>query len=146
VQLRDIIPELTFGSLVVAVAIGMAVHQWRMWKRDREDLAGEPAEEAFAWSRLRRRLQVSVLLAVIGVMLPIGVWKPLFQKRLLLFLGYWLAVLLLIFWVVLLALGDLLATAMHSRVVNSRLHRERRMLEEELERFRQERTDDSSIE
>lgn len=137
-QLRDILPELVFGGLVIAVAVGLAWHQWRSWRRHRGELAGDPAAERQLWRQLRRRLQVSVLLAVIGVMLPIGVWQPLFQKRLLLFLAYWLVVFLTICWVVLLALGDLLATAVHSQFAGRQLQRERRQLEDELERYRQE--------
>lgn len=145
-QLGEIIPELVFGGLVVAVAAGLAVHQWRAWRRDRDEFADNAEAARHSWHTLRRRLQVSVLLAVIGVMLPIGVWRPLFQKRLLLFLGYWLAVLLLICWVVLLALGDMLATAVHSRMIDGHLNRERRKLEEEIERYRREQEGESAHE
>lgn len=134
-QLRDILPELIFGGLVVATAAGLAVQQWRTWQRNREDFADDAGAALHSWRTLRRRLQVSVLLAAIGVMLPIGVWQPLFQKRLLLFLGFWLAVFLLICWVVLLALGDMLATAVHARMIDVELNRERRRLEDEIERL-----------
>lgn len=143
-QLRDIIPELVFGGLVIAVAAGLAWHQWRSWQRQRDELAGDPAAALQSWRQLRRRLQVSVLLAVIGIMLPIGVWQPLFQKRLLLFLIYWLVVFLTICWVVLLALGDLLATAVHSQIAGSQLRQERRQLEEDLERYRREHDEGSA--
>lgn len=143
-QLREILPELIFGGLVVATAVGLAVHQWRTWRRSREELADHTEAALHSWRTLRRRLQVSVLLAVIGVMLPIGVWQPLFQKRLLLFLGFWLAVFLLICWVVLLALGDMLATAVHARMIDVELNRERRRLEDEIERYRRERDGDST--
>ncbi len=142
-QLREILPELIFGGLVVATAAGLAVHQWRTWQRDRDEFADDAEAALHSWRTLRRRLQVSVLLAVIGVMLPIGVWQPLFQKRLLLFLGFWLAVFLLICWVVLLALGDMLATAVHSRMIDVQLSRERRRLEDEIERYRRDHDGDS---
>lgn len=139
VVLRDIIPELVFGGIVVAVAAGMAIHQWRSWKQLQHGCADEE-EARFAVRRLSRRLQVSALLALVGVMLPIGVWQPFFQKRLLLFLAWWFVVLLLIVWVVLLALGDMLATAVHARVARTHLNRERQRLEDELERYRREQT------
>lgn len=142
-QLRDILPELIFGGLVVATAAGLAVQQWRTWQRNREDFADDAGAALHSWRTLRRRLQVSVLLAAIGVMLPIGVWQPLFQKRLLLFLGFWLAVFLLICWVVLLALGDMLATAVHARMIDVELNRERRRLEDEIERDRREHDEGS---
>lgn len=142
-QLRDILPELIFGGLVVATAAGLAVQQWRTWQRNREDFADDAGAALHSWRTLRRRLQVSVLLAAIGVMLPIGVWQPLFQKRLLLFLGFWLAVFLLICWVVLLALGDMLATAVHARMIDVELNRERRRLEDEIERYRREHDEGS---
>lgn len=143
-QLREILPELIFGGLVVATAVGLAVHQWQTWRRSRDELADHTEAALHSWRTFRRRLQVSMLLAAIGVMLPIGVWQPLFQKRLLLFLGYWLAVFLLICWVVLLALGDMLATAVHARMIDVELNRERRRLEDEIERYRREHDGDST--
>ena len=143
-QVREIIPELVFGSLVVVVAIAMAIHQWRVWRTAQDDCEDDSQAEWLAFRRFRRRLQISILLGLVGAALPVGVWRPLFVGHPFVFIGFWFTVLLMIVWIVLLALSDLLSTSMQAHAIHSHLERERRSLEEELERYRREQLDEPS--
>ena len=76
------------------------------------------------------------MLAIVGLMIPLGDLLPVFRKSPQLFVIYWLIVLAAVVWIVLLALGDLASNLAYSRVARNELRRERRSLEDELRTYR----------
>ena len=131
------IPALIFGSVLIAVAGILAVYVWRV----RRDL--EPALELdddariHADRQLRRRLQVSCMLAVLGVLIPLGdQLDQVFLNQPGLLLIWLLCVLVLVCWMVLMALGDWLSTVAFSAMARARMRLEKRNLEQEIRRFR----------
>jgi hypothetical protein len=133
-------PALVFGALLVLAAGAMLASHVRTWRRRRNDPELEEGERQHYERQFRRRMQASGIVAIIGVMLPLGdpseqaliPWRahPAWLSV------YWIIVLGLAMWVMLLAAGDLLATRVHSQVALSRLRQKQRELEREAARLR----------
>lgn len=133
----DTLPALVVGVLLVLFSIGMACFQ--VWNRRGLEpyLEGDLLAMTQADRQLRRRLQVSVMLGIIGLLIPVGDQLDWFFKdRPVLFVVFWVVVLFLVCWVVLMALADWLSTAAYSSLANIQLRRERREIEEEVRRYR----------
>jgi hypothetical protein len=80
-------------------------------------------------------MQASGMLVLIGVMIAAGQFID--GKALpTLFTFYWLGVILLTFWLILLAMGDAVSIANYSRIAQARLELHKKELEEELERLK----------
>lgn len=122
------------GALFVAGLVLMSWHL-RNWRSRRDDPDLDDEERRFFRARFRRRMQTSGLLALLGILLPVGDYIP-WEKAPGLFTIYWGGVLLLLVWVILLAVGDMLSTGAHSRASLSRIREEQRKLREELHRLR----------
>lgn len=96
-----------------------------------DDLAQLHANRQF-----RRRMQVSVMLGIIGLLIALGdQLDQLFAKRPLYFLMWVASVILLTFWMVLMALGDWLSTMTYSEIAKARLRFERRELESQIRQY-----------
>jgi hypothetical protein len=121
------------GGVLVALGVGMAWFQSRFRQPN-------PAEDELTQShdarRLRRRLQVSGLLILAGVLIPLGDMLPFFRKSPVAFTLFWLAILGLVCWIMLLALGDFAAARAYHNLANLRLRQGRRELERQIERYR----------
>ena len=77
------------------------------------------------------------MLGIVGILIPLGdQLEPFFRGRPGLFFVYWMAVLILVAWTVLMALGDWMSSAAYSSLANIQLRVERRRLEEEVRRYR----------
>lgn len=98
-------------------------------------LAGDEQERVHLDRQFRRRMQASGMLVLIGVMIAAGQFID-GQAHPTLFTFYWLGVILLTFWLILLALGDAVSIANYSRNAQARLDVHRRELEAELERLK----------
>ena len=121
--------------LCVSSAVLIAGHI-RTWKRlQREEM--EPHERDFRRRQYRRRMQTSALLGALGVAIFIG--QLLMTRVTLRFLvTYWSGVLVLVFWIALLALADMAATSFYySREKNNSVV-EHAKLQGELRRARDE--------
>jgi len=142
------------GTNSVFIGLGTAVDDWRFsigvgltlviaglcmlrthvlaWKRQQSDESLDNSDRAHLYARYRRRLQTSGLIAILGLLIPLGD-SPMFWKQ-----GpavstlFWGAILVITFWISLLALGDLVATRTHARIALSRIQRKQRDLEEQL--------------
>lgn len=109
----------------------------KTWRAQQDDssLSDDPQEKTHLARQLRRRMQASGMLILIGILVAAGQFidgKALPS----LFTIYWLIVILLTFWLILLAMGDALSIANYSRAAQSRLDEHRRELEAELERLK----------
>ncbi|MFO0900693.1 MAG: hypothetical protein U0836_24960 [Pirellulales bacterium] len=97
-----IVIRTLFALTIVSVAVALIFWNLRSW-RAAEQLPADSRERAFARGQFRRRLQTSVLIALLGFALFVGQFV-----RSVNWIGpYWLGVLLLLGWVVLLALLDI---------------------------------------
>src|SRR5688500_2568301 len=103
----DWLPALVVGCLLILLAAGLAAYHWAAWKAGPRMLPADDEIRIHTARQLRRRLQVSGFLAVIGLLIPLGDVLPIFRKEPLLFVIYWFVVLGLVVWMVLLVLGDL---------------------------------------
>ncbi|MCA9080135.1 MAG: hypothetical protein KDA58_06220 [Planctomycetaceae bacterium] len=133
----DRIPGLLFGLFLICLGAGMLAYQLRAAQPSRDDLRLEPHDRRFLHRRSRRRIQVAGLILLIGIMIPVGDALIPWQESIGTFGVYWLIVIGLALWTMLLGVGDLLATQVHSQVSLERLQAERKHLEETVDRLRQ---------
>lgn len=131
--MADSIPALCAGGLLLAFGIGLGWFQWRY----RQPQAGDDElTRRHAARQLRRRLQVSVLIVLSGLFIPLGDLLPFFRQAPVAFALFWLAILGLAFWIILLAVADLVSARMYHNLANLRIRQQRRELERELDRYR----------
>lgn len=131
------LPALVMGALLLLVAAALGLKQW--WAYRRLVLNPKVDEAAYVHSerQIRNRLIVGALMFVLGVAIPLGDQADIFfRARPGVFFAYWMVVLLLVFAMVVVALGDVLSTLAYARVSQFALRRERRELEEEIRRYR----------
>ncbi|MEZ5944038.1 MAG: hypothetical protein R3C18_21820 [Planctomycetaceae bacterium] len=133
------IPALVFGVFLMVTGSVMLWYQLRSRRASAEDFKLDPRDRRFLDTRNRRRIQVAGLIILIGVMFPVGdsliPWKDAPTT----FAIYWLIVLALGFWTMLLAVGDMLATRMHTNVSLDRLKSQQKDLEDAVSKIREQR-------
>ena len=121
---------------MIVVAIVMGIFVWRARRELDPVIEGDDGARLHADRQFRRRIQVSVMLAIIGAMIAVGdQLDKFFAKRMPLFLLWVGAMLILTFWMVLMALGDWLSTITYSEIAKAKLRFERRELEEQVRRY-----------
>lgn len=128
-----------FPGAIILVAMLMMIWHWRSWRLALSHGVAD-AEQGYQRRRFRRRMQTSIVLAIIGAALIVGQWIPPLARPSL-YVFFWCGVVLLVLWVILLAGADFAAASTHL----SRLHRqraaERSRLQAELIRLARERKD-----
>ena len=130
------LPALIFGALLVLIAAVMAAFVRRSRLELEPILENDDRGRLHADRQFRRRIQISVLLAVTGVIITVGdQMDNVIGARAILFFGWITCIFALTTWMVLLALGDWLSTMSHSAVTRVHLRRERTALEEEIRRY-----------
>lgn len=125
------------GALLLLLAAALSLKQW--WAYRRLTLNPKVDEVGYVHSerQIRNRLIVGGMMFVLGVAIPLGDQADFFfRARPGLFFAYWMVVLLLVFAMVVVAIGDILSTLAFARVSQFALRRERRELEEEIRRYR----------
>ena len=133
----DTLPALIAGALLLGFAVVSAWLQIRARRALAPLLEEDDLARTYADRQLRRRLQVSAMLGIVGILFSLGdQLEPFFRGRPGLFFVYWMAVLILVAWTVLMALGDWMSSAAYSSLANIQLRVERRNLEEEVRRYR----------
>ena len=140
---RAEIPGLIVAALLVSFGLFLTVWHWRGWKRIEHD----PEEGTeFRWSQVRRRIQVALMISLVGVLLCLGdTVLPILQRAGVLseirMAAWWTVdVILLLFvavWIALLAIGDMAVTASRARVEQLRIKQQQRELAVEIERYRE---------
>lgn len=146
---RAEIPGLIVAAMLVSFGIFLSAWHWRGWKRIEHD----PEEGTeFRWSQVRRRIQVALMISLVGVLLCLGdTILPIMQRAGTLseqrMAAWWTVdVILLLFvavWIALLAIGDMAVTASRARVEQLRIKQQQRELAVEIERYREQHGDDS---
>ncbi len=133
----DSLPALIVGALLLTAAAVVGLKQWWAHRRLIGNTRVNEAAYAIAERQIRHRLVVGGLLFVLGVAIPLGdQLDAFFRGRPGVFFAYWMGVLLLVFAMMVVAIGDALSTLAFARLTQVDLHRERRELEEEIRRFR----------
>lgn len=126
------------GAVLVGGGVAMMLAHQRAWARQRVEPGLKDWDRRRMAARFRRRMQISGMLAIIGVMVGVGdtqIWKlgPIVSTV------YWIAVLVAGMWLLLLGLGDLAAVRVDSRMTREELQRigdRRRELESQVEQLR----------
>lgn len=129
------IPAAVFGGSLVLLGAGMMYSHARAWREQREDESLDDSERLHFRNRYLRRMQTSGAVAFVGGLIGIGdafIWRlgPAVATF------YWLFVIMMVFWIALLALGDLTSVRSHSQTAMSQLESTRKELEAELARHR----------
>jgi hypothetical protein len=129
------IPAAVFGGSLVLLGAGMMYGHARAWQQQRADESLEDADRQHLRNRYLRRMQTSAVVAFTGCLIGIGdafIWQlgPAVATF------YWLFVIMLVFWISLLALGDLTSVRTHSQTAMTQLEATRKELESELAKHR----------
>ncbi|RLS43641.1 MAG: hypothetical protein DWH84_05685 [Planctomycetota bacterium] len=124
------------GVLLLGFALVSAWLQIQSRRGLSELLEDDPLAKTFADRQVRRRLQVSGMLGIVGIMIPLGdQLEQFFRGRPGLFFVYWIVVLILVAWSVLMALGDWLSASAYSSLANIQLRLQRKQLEDAVRRY-----------
>jgi hypothetical protein len=125
------------AAILGAASLGLIRSHRRSWGRRQKDPSLDQADLLHYGAQFRRRMQASALLGVIGVLLLLGDLLIPWQKAPFLFSIYFGFILLLTGYLVLLAIGDALATASYTRAALARIQAQRRHLEREAAELRE---------
>jgi hypothetical protein len=110
--------------LLTLSAALIAMHR-RTWHQIQTDQQSSLGAREFSNSQYRRRVQASSMIGIVGVAIFIGQFTGRYP---LLWVFYWGGVILILFWIILLALGDMVATqAYFHRVRREDLHEQARL-------------------
>lgn len=131
-----------FGAVLVAVGLLMIRSHRRAWARQQGEAGLSREDRTRLFLRYRRRLQMSGMIAVLGVMLGVGdalIW----DQGLLVATVYWVVVIGLGVWLLLLGIADLASVRVGSRDARDELRQiseKRKELEAELEEMQRRRS------
>jgi hypothetical protein len=133
--------QLAWSGSITLTLFGLGLYylcrEHREWRRSQGYVQLPPADRSHFVRQYFRRLQSSSLLMAAGIAIFLGlnVLDP--QHRPLLYVWYWMGVLLAFFWIVALALADVLAIQRYARRHQRNLERERcDMIERQLVQYR----------
>jgi hypothetical protein len=130
------IPALIFGGLLLVAAMIMGGLVYKARRSLDAVVENDEAARLHADRQFRRRIQVTVMLALVGILIPLGDQLEKFLgKNPALFFVWVACVFVLTVCMVLMALGDWLSTAAYSAVARSQLRQQRTELEEEIRRY-----------
>jgi hypothetical protein len=122
-----------FGAVLLVAGLLMMRSHAHTWRQQKSDPKLGPADIKFYGHRYRRRMQASGMLAVIGVLLPVGEAIKLlplpWRWVALSWAVFWMVVLLLVLWLVVLAMGDMISTRVYSTIALNRIRAEQLQLE-----------------
>jgi len=135
-------PALAVAVALVGIGVSMMSSHVRSWRRQRSDPTLEERDLVYYRRRYRRRMQISAMLAILGVLIGVGDALLPFQRRHPIPTTlYWIGVLLMTGWVMLLGFGDLLSTAAYGRAELARVRQKQRELERQVVEFKHRNLD-----
>ena len=121
----DVVAYTLVMLSLLALSVGLIAMNRRTWHRAQVEENSTPITREFANSQYRRRVQASSMIGIVGVAIFLGQFTARYP---LLWVFYWGGVILVLFWIILLALGDLVATqAYFHRVRREDLHEQARL-------------------
>ena len=127
------------GIVVFLIGLLLIRSNRAAWHRLKNDAALTDRDRVHYFARYRRRMQMAVMLLILGVLIPLGdpgkdaVIRLIDWQQMPWLAGWFLGLeLLIIVWVILLALGDMLSTTTRSRAELSRVREKQRELHEQI--------------
>jgi len=121
--------NIFFALFLIGLSAVLFLRHWQQWRnRDRLD----PRDADFFRRQLRRRVQTSAMIGMVGLAVLYGQTLSVSVGA----LAYWLVVVLVVLWIMLLALADVFATRMHLSRMRRDVLVEQACLEAELRRSR----------
>lgn len=132
--IMDLWTAALVSLLLLGCAAALMVAHVRTW-RNAVGSAATREELDYRRRQYRRRMQTSAMMAILAVALFVGEWLTGMVASRWFAIVYWLAMLVVVGWVCLLALADVLATKFHYDRVRHGYMLERAKLEGELRRF-----------
>ncbi|GAB4145799.1 MAG: hypothetical protein Tsb009_18150 [Planctomycetaceae bacterium] len=133
------------NNLFVSVSVGVGLLSFgvwllrshiQTWRAQKNDPTLEDRERLHLYARYRRRMQASGIIVLLGVLIPMGdiLFSVILPRNLapVWFALYWGVVLLLALWIILLALGDMYSTSVHTKASLSRIRSKQRELEKQI--------------
>ncbi|MCA9008750.1 MAG: hypothetical protein KDB01_03335 [Planctomycetaceae bacterium] len=117
---------------------GIAMVTWHVWRRRRflNDLDVSPMELKFLEQQYRRRMQTSALTITLGALISMCDYLPQFRTSPGFAAAYVMGLLLLSMWLVLLALGDAVASRVHMSQTLRKNRQTRQALQEAINELR----------
>ena len=109
------------AGLVFSISVALIAWHVQEWRRTKKT-AADDRERQFAWRRFRRRLQASSIIGLVGAM----IFATSIVANPVTALAYWMAILLLVIWMMALAVGDAISSrnflrAEHRRQVSEQI-------------------------
>jgi hypothetical protein len=132
------IPGVVVGVLLAGLSLLWVWGVHGAWQRQKVDPDVNPRERDFYSRQYRRRLQMAVLVGLIGILIPLGDSVIPWNARSPMFAYYWMLVLLLSLWVLLLGFGDLAAIRSHHLPSLQSLKDRQRALQAKVAELREE--------
>jgi len=129
---------LAVGALVWLFGIAMVLWHVRQRRVALNDVSLVPADLKFSEQQYRRRLQTSALTITLGALIAMCDYLPQFRTSPGFAAGYVATLLLLSMWLVLLALGDAIASRVHMSQSLRRNRQTREALQRAIDDLRQE--------
>ena len=114
---------LCFGSMVSAVGIALVLLHVRSYRKQMADNELSEPDLSFFQHQYSRRMQTSALTVTLGALIGLCGYLKVFEDSPIFTTCYVIGLLLLSLWLILLALGDAMATRVYSSRLNRR-HRE----------------------
>ena len=129
--MKEQLPAILAGAAVALFGGSMVCLQASINQRRKQEQLS-PEDQKFFARQSRRRFQASGLIVLIGFALPVG--DRLFQRFVdpVSFTLYWMAVLALVFYTALIALGDMFATRVHGKTELLKLRKQQLSLQKEV--------------
>ncbi len=132
------IPGVVVGVFLVGLSLLWVWGVTGAWQRQKIDPDINPRERDFYSRQFRRRLQMAVLVGLIGILIPLGDTEIIWQSRPMEWACYITFVLLLSLWVLLLGFGDLAAIRSHHLPSLQSLKDRQRALQAKVAELREE--------
>ena len=131
--MTDTIPGIIVGAFLVLFGAGLIQLHRTSWFNHQHDADISDSDLQFFGKQYRRRMQTSSLLILIGFLIVIGdapymPWK-MYPA---LFGVYWGGILLIAFWIILSAMGDMSASRVRSTAMIARIQDQQRLLEKQI--------------
>jgi hypothetical protein len=135
---------LGFGLVLVIMGIACLVAQQGRSRKQVDDASIDVSDRQYFERRNRRRLQISAMLILIGIMIAIGDTVVDWRQSPVNFVMFWSMALLLALWVMFLGFTDMWSTQTHVRTTEGQRAQIESELRRELERLKRLKEQDSN--
>jgi amino acid permease len=126
---------VSLGLLVAASGLMVShVRTWRAFRERGDQIDGEELD--YRRSQYRRRMQTSAMLGILAVAMLVGRWIKCPPLSPTVFTIYWGVVMLVVFWLGLLAVADIISTKYHYGRIHDHYALEEAKLRAELRRLK----------